>query len=217
MPSVSEPKKAPEFQNNTQHETGNGGGSSPGPIQSAMDVPNVGEGSAEAATRTTGAAAGTIRNLTQRVAEQAQAGLQVGLHAVAEMQAPLAAVSTNQSRQLMEITNSVIDICHEAAQRSGDDVRAVTESFHNLARGLQTYQRAYLDLLSHSIEGVSRKQHEVLQADSPVKLAEIQRDIYTGVVNNLFTGSATLMQIVGQVAQDAVRPLQERAKAHGPG
>src|ERR1700733_1558114 len=206
MPSVSEPKKTPEIQNSNQPETRNGGGSLPNPGQSAKDIPKIGEKPAEAAARAAGAAAGTIRNLTQRVAEQAQAGLQVGLHAMAEMQAPLAAVSTNQSRQVMEITTSVTDICHEAAQRSGDDVRAVTESFHNLARGLQTYQRAYLDLLSRSIEGISRKQHEVLQADSPVKLAEIQRDIYTGVVNNLFTGSATLLQIVGQVAQDAVRP-----------
>jgi flagellar biosynthesis/type III secretory pathway protein FliH len=217
MPSVSEPKKATESQNNNQPETRNGGGSLPNPGQSAKDVPNIGERSAEAATRAAGAAAGIVRNLTQRVAEQAQAGLQVGLHAVAEMQAPLAAVSTNQSRQLMEITTSVTDICHEAAQRSGDDVRAVTESFHNLARGLQTYQRAYLDLLSRSIEGVSRKQHDVLHVNSPVKLAEIQRDIYIDVVNNLFAGTTTLLQIAGQIAQDAVRPLQERAQAHGKG
>ena len=217
MPSISEPKKAPDSQNNNQPETRNGGGSLPNLGQSAKDIPNIGEGSAEVATRAAGAAAGIVRNLTQRVAEQAQAGLQVGLHALAEMQAPLAAVSTSQSRQLMEITTSVTDICHEAAQRSGDDVRAVTESFHNLARGLQTYQRAYLDLLSRSIEGVSRKQHDVLQANSPVKLAEIQRDIYIDVVNNLFAGSPTLLQIAGKIAQDAVRPLQERARAHGQG
>jgi hypothetical protein len=217
MPSVSEPKKATESQTNNQPETRDGGGSLPHLGQSAKDIPNMGERSAEAAARAAGAAAGVIRNLTQRVAEQTQAGLQVGLHAVAEMQAPLATVSTNQSRQLMEITTSVTDICHETAQRSGDDVRAVTESFHNLARGLQTYQRAYLDLLSRSIEGISRRQHDVLQVNSPAKLAEIQRDVYLDVVSNLFAGSTTLLQIAGQIAQDAVRPLQERARAHGPG
>jgi hypothetical protein len=55
----------------------------------------------------------------------------------------------------------------------------------------------------------------VLQVNSPVKLAEIQHDIYIDVVNNLFMGSTTLLQIAGQIAQDAVRPLQERVRAHG--
>jgi len=210
MSSTTEPKKTLGSQHNNPPETLACNPSLPNTEPSKKDAPINKERSAEKATRTAGAAAEVIRNLTQRVADQAQAGL----HAVVGVQAPLADVSLSQGRRLMEITTSVTVICHEAARRSGDDMLAVTESFTKLGVGLQTYQRAYLDVLSRSTEGISLKQNDMMHADSPVKLAEIQRDIYIGIVNSMFAGSTTLLQIAGQIAQDAARPLRERALAH---
>jgi hypothetical protein len=210
MSSTTGSKRTLESQHNNPPETLGGNPSLPNTEPNKKDAPINEERSAENATRTAGAAAEVIRNLTQRVADQAQAGL----HAVVGVQAPLADVSLSQGRRLMEITTSVTGICHEAARRSGDDMLAVTESFNKLGVGLQTYQRAYLDILSRSTESISLKQNNMMHADSPVKLAEIQRDIYIGIVNSMFAGSTALLQIAGQIAQDAARPLQERALAH---
>jgi len=48
-----------------------------------------------------------------------------------------------------------------------------------------------------------------------VQFAEVQRDLYVDLVSTTLTASTTLLQLTGQIAQDAVRPLQERRQRAG--
>jgi hypothetical protein len=44
-----------------------------------------------------------------------------------------------------------------------------------------------------------------------VELATVQRDLYVDLVKRAFEANTTLLQLTGQIAQEAVRPLRERA------
>jgi len=60
---------------------------------------------------------------------------------------------------------------------------------------------------------ISGKRRDLGQTDSPRQFAEVQRDFYVDFVNNTLRGSTTLLQLTAQIAQDAVLPLRERARA----
>lgn len=221
MPNTSEAKKAPESHDSNHPEARDpnsvGGRLRAVAGQNAQEARSIGERTANSAAHTTDAAVDVAHDMTRRVADQSEEAVRLGLRAVAGAQAPLADVSYDQSRRLVEATARVTDVYHDAAQRTADDVQALIGAFSNLGRGLQRYQHAYLDLISRSMESVSRKRQDLFRVNSPIEFAEIQRDIYLDAVNSLLTGSTTLLQIVGQITQDAVRPLQERARARGQG
>ena len=94
-------------------------------------------------------------------------------------------------------------------------MQALLGSYANLGRGLERYQRAYLDLLNRSVGSMVHRQQDLLRANSPVQFAEIQRAIYLEGVNALFTYNATLLNIAGEIARDTVQPLQDRARRRG--
>ena len=119
-----------------------------------------------------------------------------------------------QSQRALEITSRVTCVYCQAAEHAAEDVRALFDSWTSLGRGLQQWQQAYYDTVGQSVESIARKQPDFAQINSPVQFAEIQRDLYIDLVNNSLKASTTLLQLAGQIAQNAVRPLQERAHAH---
>ncbi len=209
MATAPEAKRAQETQASEQSET-----SRPRVVaaQVAQDIRTASEATVEAGVRTTGAAADVMRDLTRRAADQSQEALRFGLHAVTAAQAPLADVGYDQSRRFVETTARVTDVYFDAVQRTADDVHALVGSCSTFGRGLQQYQHAYLDMLTRSMEGVSRKRQDMYRVKSPVEFAEAQRDMYMTVADDMFKGSAALLQIAGQIAKDAMRPLQQRAE-----
>ena len=83
----------------------------------------------------------------------------------------------------------------------------------SLGRGLQQWQQAYYDAVRQSLESIARKRPDFTRSNSPVQFAEVQRDLYIELVNNSLEASTTLLQLTGQIVQNAARPLQERAHA----
>jgi hypothetical protein len=193
-------------------------------VQTATDA---GRRTAEAAThlgeKVSGAVKGTTETATdaaQRTAEiarnTAERGREAalsGFRAIAGAQAPLADAGFEQSRRALEVTSAVTDVYRQAAERAAGDVRALFDCWANLGRGMQQWQQAYVDAVRGSMESLTRKRQDLVQANSPVQFAEVQRDLYVDFVNHTAKASATLLQLAGQIAQDAVRPLQERAHA----
>jgi hypothetical protein len=193
-------------------------------VQTAADA---GRRTAEAATqlgeKVTGAVKGTTEtaiDATQRTAEVArntadkgrEATLS-GFRAIAGVQAPLADAGFEQSRRALEVTSAMTDVYRQAAERAAGDVRALFDCWTNLGRGMQQWQHAYVDAVQRSIESMARKRQDLVQANSPVQFAELQRDLYVDFVSHTAKVSTTLLQLAGQIAHDAVRPLQERAHA----
>ena len=163
----------------------------------------------DATRRTADAAAETA----QRATDQGREAIVSGLRAVANAQGPLADAGFEQSRRALEITSRVTDVYRQAAERAADDVHALFDSWMSLGRGLQRWQQAYADALRQSLESVAEKRQNMLQTDSPVHFAEVQRDLYVDLVSNTVQASTKLLELAGQIVQDSVRPLQERAHA----
>src|SRR4051812_27612690 len=182
--------------------------------QIANDTRVAAAKAAEAAVEIENAAANATSDMVHRAADQGREYARQGMRAMAAVQAPLADVSYEGSRRMVEATAGVTDIYRDTAERSAGDVQALVGAYTSIGRGCQQYQHTCLDLLSRSMQSMASKQQNLSRANSPVAFAEIQRDICFEAVNAMFTGSTTLLQLVGQIAQDAVKPLQERARAH---
>ena len=93
-------------------------------------------------------------------------------------------------------------------------LHAVADQALGAAR-VQRWQQTYLDTVRHSLATVGGKHRDLIQSNSPVKLAEVQRDLYVDLVNATVRSTTNLLQLAGQIVQESVRLLQERAQARG--
>jgi len=181
---------------------------------------NVGErivgavrGTADTVTGATRRTADATAETSQRATDQGREAIVSALGAVANAQGPLADAGFEQSRRALEITSRVTDVYRQAAERAADDVHALFDSWMSFGRGLQRWQQAYADVIRQSLESVADKRQNMLQSDSPVHFAEVQRDLYVDLVHNTVQASTRLLELTGQIVQDSVRPLQQRAHA----
>jgi hypothetical protein len=188
--------------------------------QIGQEARQAGEKNAEAARRIAEATADTTRraaeaaaDVTRRAAAQGNEVAMSSLRAIAGAQGPLADVGLDQSQRALEVTTRVTDVYHEAAERAANDLDALIGSWTTLGRGLQRWQHAYFDQLQQFMGSIARKRQDLLRSNSPVEFATVQRDLYVDLVRRAFEANATLLQLTGQIAQEAVRPLQERARA----
>ena len=170
---------------------------------------------ASTAADTTQRAGDVAADTMSRAAEQGRDAILSGLRAIAGAQGPLADVSFEQSRRSLETTSQITDVYRQAAERAAGDVRALFDFWMSFGRGLQRWQHAYLEAIRQSVEKVASKREDIAKSDSPVRLAEVQRDLYVDLVNGTLRSTTNLLQLAGQIVQELVRPLQERAQARG--
>jgi len=103
-------------------------------------------------------------------------------------------------------------IYRDASANAEPDTQAMLAAGAALARGMQRWQQASIDLAQRSAERAGGKLPRLFTCTSPVALAQLQREIYLDTMDGLFVSGTTLLQLWGQIAQDALRPLQERAR-----
>jgi hypothetical protein len=171
------------------------------------------KGTTETAADATHRTAEVARNTAAQAGDQGREATLSGFRALAGVQGPLADAGFEQSRRALEVTSGITDVYRQAAERASGDVRALFDSWTSLGRGVQRWQQAYVDAVRQSMESMARKRQDLVQANSPVQFAEVQRDLYVDLMKHTLKASTTLLQLTGQIAQDAVRPLQERAQA----
>ena len=153
--------------------------------------------------------------LASRAIEQGREGMRLGLRTVAEAQRPVAERGIAQGQQAIETAAGVSEAYRQAAERTAEDVQALAVSWTHFVRGAQQWQHAYFDMAQRAFHRFGTRPRELLRANSPVEAAQIQRDLYVEMVNSAIASGSTLLQLAGQIAQDTVRPLQERARLHG--
>jgi hypothetical protein len=156
----------------------------------------------------------TFGKFAHRTAERGREMTQQGTEAVTEAQASLVDVSYKRSRHFVQEASGVADVYRNGVERTTKDVQALVGVYSSIGRGIQRYQKVSLDLLMHSMHDMAGKRQDLYQAKSPMQFAEAQRDLYIEGVNSMLTGWTTLLQLVGEIARDTVRPLQKRAEAH---
>ena len=179
--------------------------------RAAHEAREAGEQGAQAAQHS----AEGVGLLASRAIEQGREGMRLGLRTVAEAQRPVAERGYEQGQRAIETAAGVSEAYRQAAERTAEDAQALAVSCTQLVRGAQQWQHAYFDMAQRALQRFGGRPQALLRAGSPVEAARIQRDLYVEMVNSAIASGSTLLQLAGQVAQDTVRPLQERARLHG--
>lgn len=175
--------------------------------QTVEDLRDVGETVADTVVKTTDAAV----EMGQRVAEQGQEVMMLGVRAAAGMNGRLAEAGYGRGHRVLGAAARALQVWQEASSTTAENVQALFSTYFTVGQGLQQMQHAYVEMLDRAVDQAAHKPQALLRAKSLVELAEVQRDLYLDAVNRAVESSTTLLQIAAQTAQQAMRPLQARA------
>jgi hypothetical protein len=182
-----------------------------------QEIRQSAEKGAEATKRTSEATANIARrgaeaatDATRNAADQSGEAAAATVRATAEAQAPLVDAGFQQSQRVMEAAAQVADVYRDAAERAGGDVQALFDAWTRLTGGLQRWQQTYFDHLQQCSQRLARRQQDLIRSDSPLAFAEAQRELYFVLVGDMLRASTTLLQLSGQIVQEALQPLQQR-------
>jgi hypothetical protein len=175
--------------------------------QNVEDLRDVGETVADTVVKTTDAAV----EMGQRVAEQGQEVMMLGVRAAAGMNGRLAEAGYGRGHRVLGAAARALQVWQEASSTTAENVQALFSTYFTVGQGLQQMQHAYVEMLDRAVDQAAHKPQALLRAKSLVELAEVQRDLYLDAVNRAVESSTTLLQIAAQTAQQAMRPLQARA------
>jgi hypothetical protein len=188
----------------------------------ARDIQESANQTAREAGEFGGAAAEAIKqtaDITQRAADQGREAVMSGLRAMAGAQGPLADASYTQGRQFLETSAGVTNVYRETTESTAEDVQALVSSYAHFGLGLQQMQHAYFDLLHRSLEHATkrgaRRPQDLLRCSSLLEFAEVQRDLYRDSIRITLEASTTMFRLGSQVAQNALQPLDSRARDSG--
>jgi hypothetical protein len=168
---------------------------------------NVGQSMTETVSETAQAAA----NLSSKAAERSREVMLMGVRTAAGVGSQVADISFGRGQHLVASAVQAMDIYRDATERSAEQVQALLSSYMTFGRGLQHMQRAWIEMIDHSMENAAHKPQDVLRCKNIVELAEVQRDLYLDAINHAFSTTSRLLDLAGRTAQDAVRPLQSHA------
>lgn len=173
----------------------------------AEELHNVSEAVAETVARTADAAV----EMGQRVAEQQREVMLLGVRAAAGMNGRMADVGYGRSHRALGAAAHALNLFREASDSSAENMQALFSAYMTLGRGAQQVQHACIDLLDRAVARAAHRPQDLLRCKTIEELAEVQRDLYLDAVNHALESSTTLLQLVSQTAQQAMRPLQARA------
>ncbi|HEY3846473.1 MAG TPA: phasin family protein [Acetobacteraceae bacterium] len=171
------------------------------------ELQGVREAVAETVVRTADAAV----EMGQRVAEQGQEVMLLGVRTAAGMNGRIADAGYVRSHRVLGAAARALDVWREAGDSTAENVQALFSAYMTLGRGAQQMQHACLDLLDRAVDKATHKPQDLLRCKTLEEVAEVQRDLYLDAVNHALESSTTLLQLAAQTAQQAMRPLQARA------
>ena len=186
----------------------------------ADTLQNTVEKGADTAERGAREGAGVAAYVTQKTGDTVRQATEsgrklagMGLNAFSGLQTPLADVSYEEGRRLLDHTTKASDLYRGVAERTAEDVQALVMSSITLGRGLQNWQHAYLRLLNQGLQKMQRKPQDLLRARNVTEFAEIQRDLYQDFVGFAVEAGTTLLDLSARIAQEAVQPLEDRGRS----
>jgi hypothetical protein len=130
-------------------------------------------------------------------------------HVAAEVAGRVADISFGRGHRLVTSAAHAMDVYRDASERSVERAQALFSSYVTFGRGLHDMRHVWLEIVDHTLENAKHKPQNLLRCKNMVELAEVQRDLYLGAVNQALESTSRLMEIAGRTVQDAVRPLQQ--------
>ncbi|HEX2942020.1 MAG TPA: phasin family protein [Rhodopila sp.] len=150
-----------------------------------------------------------LGDVARRIVEQGQAAMQLGIGAMANAQAPVAENGYQQGRRGVAIAMQVTDAYRDAIERSSGDLQTLTTCTLQLMRGTQRFQYAWLEEFQRTLERLGEKPQRFAACTSPVEMAQLQRDMYGDLMSSMVASAETLLRVMNEVSQDALRPLRQ--------
>jgi hypothetical protein len=157
-------------------------------------------------------AAQTMADVARRAMDQGQEAMRLCLSAMTEPQVSFVETTYAQGRRAAASTTDVAGAYQQAMDRAAADIEGLIISYTRLVRGAQQWQQACLELAQRGFEKFGRKPQEALRCASPSEAARLQRDLYLDMVETMISSNMTMFQLLSQIAQDALCPLQDRSR-----
>jgi hypothetical protein len=176
-------------------------------IESAREI---GEKTAEAGLET----ARRTSKAAEEMASKNREHFAEGMRAFADACAPMAEAGKDAHRRVVEASSRINDLYSEAAEGSARDVQALTSSCLQLGHGLLRLQKGYLNAVQQSLTEAKHHPQDLLACRSVTELAEVQRDFFLDGINFMVQSSTTMMQMAGEIVQNAAGPLENRTAEH---
>ncbi|HET6182995.1 MAG TPA: phasin family protein [Acetobacteraceae bacterium] len=153
-----------------------------------------------------------MAEIAQRAMSQGQEAWEFCFNSMTTAQAPVAATGYERGRRIMADGHAMLETYRQIVDRSMDDLQAYISAGASMSRGLLRAQRAYIDGLRNAVESWGDKPQALLRSTSPIEAARMQRELCLDALNGIVAYNLAALQALSQAAQDAMRPLHERAR-----
>jgi hypothetical protein len=131
---------------------------------------------------------------------------------MAESQRRLADTITEQSGKTLEAVAQAGEIYRDATGATSEDVNALLSSYSVVAKGLQEMQRAWMEAVQKSLQTGAKAPQTMLRCTTFSQIAETHRELMRESMDAWLEGNAKLFRMAGKIAEDAARPIENRAR-----
>ncbi|MBV8169603.1 MAG: phasin family protein [Alphaproteobacteria bacterium] len=131
---------------------------------------------------------------------------------VMDSQRRIADTLTEQSGRTLESVAQASEIYRDATGAHTEDMSALLSSYSVVAKGMQDMQRAWLDSMQKSVQTGAKAPQDMMRATTLSELARIHRDLLRQGMEVLLEGNARMLRLCGKIAEDAARPIEDRAR-----
>jgi CBS domain-containing protein len=153
----------------------------------------------------------TIRQGVHLAGETAERGIE----AVGDMARRGASAGSTGTRDLVERTAGQIGEIGkrmaEAAERTTEDLRTLM-SLPGFGGGMEQVQQVMTGLVHHMIEVNLQANREILRVANPGTVIELQQRFARRYLNGLIESSAEILRVSRQIADEALRPIEQRSR-----
>jgi CBS domain-containing protein len=99
----------------------------------------------------------------------------------------------------------------EAAEQTTEDLRTLM-TIPGFGGGMQQMQHAMTDVLNRIVQANLRASQEVFRVANPGTLVELQQRFARQYINGLIEGSAEILRVSRELAEEALRPIEQRSQ-----
>ena len=173
----------------------------------------------QGATGTARKAQAVVEDAADRAGSVAKHGSELayaGVKIAAEAPRRLFDVVGSQTERVQRSAADAAEIYSGASRSMLGDVQALMSISMIVSQGMQEAQRAWLTSLAGAAQAGARASQGMWRCTDVQQLAELQSEMLTESMNGWLRGSVELLRISGRVAEEALRPVEERVRSAEP-
>jgi hypothetical protein len=131
---------------------------------------------------------------------------------VVDSQRRIADTLTEQGGRTLESVAQAGEILRDATGAHTEDMTALLSSYSVVAKGMQEMQRTWFDAVQKSVQATAKAPETMMRCTTLSDLARTHSDLMRQGMEVLLDGNARLLRLAGKIAEDAARPIEDRAR-----